>query len=101
MLLGMLCLFAVGCGTATTDTQVPVGDVSKVTDAIRTACSSLNATDEKLASLIAASESDRDSGISKDDSITGIVNVCSANPDKAVPCEACLRAIVDEVYGPS
>jgi hypothetical protein len=106
LLYGSVCLFAIGCGTAATDdTQntdgIPVGDVSKVTDEIRNACSSLNLTDDKLASLIAAAESDRDGGISRDDAVTGIVNACSQSPDKAVPCEECLRAIIDLVYGPA
>jgi len=102
MLFGFFWVLAAGCGAGTTnDTQIPVGDVSRVTDEIRSACASLDASDTTLASLIAAAETDRNNGVSREDATAGIVAACALDPDKAVPCEACLRAIIGEVYGPS
>ncbi|MGB9624693.1 MAG: hypothetical protein ACPMAQ_07500 [Phycisphaerae bacterium] len=96
-----VCLMITGCGGTTVDTvPPPVGDPAKVTPEIRAACGT-KATDAQLADLIAAVETDRDSGFTRAEALASVSETCSQNPESAAKCETCMGAIVNAVYGPS
>ena len=72
---------------------------SQVTDALRFACADYGFTDLDIQAFITDAEATRGQSIDKAPVIATTVEDCSRDPTP-LPCENCLIAILDAVYGP-